>query len=67
MATMIFIKKAGAYVAGGSGGSKIKKNGAYVPVLLASVLIKAQGFYQNPVDPPVPPTAFSNGFSVGFK
>ena len=66
MATIIFIKKAGAYVAGGTGGSKIKVGGVYVPVLSANLRVKAQGFYQNPIDPPHVPVAFSSGFSSGF-
>jgi len=66
VATTIFIKKAGAYVAGGSGGLKVKVGGVYTPVLSANVKIKGNGFYQNPVDPPHVPAAFSSGFSSGF-
>ena len=66
MTTTVFVKKSGAYVAGGTGGAKIKRNGAYVPVLSANVRVKGAGFYQNPVDPPHVPTAFSSGFGSGF-
>lgn len=66
MPTVIFIKKAGAYVAGGTGGSKIKVGGIYVPVLSANARVKGAGFYQNPIDPPHVPVAFSAGFSSGF-
>jgi len=66
MATTIFIKKDGAYAPGGTGGAKIKWGGVYVPVLSANVRVKGQGFYQNPIDPPHVPVAFSSGFSSGF-
>jgi len=66
MTTSVFVKKSGDYLAAGTGGAKVKVGGVYGPVLSANVKIKGAGFYQNPVDPPHVPTAFSSGFSSGF-
>jgi hypothetical protein len=65
MPATLSIKTAGAYGPGASAGVKIKVAGTYVDAV--GLKVKANREYVVPGAPPVQPTAFSSGFSIGFK
>jgi hypothetical protein len=64
MAGILSVKVDGAY---GPATILIKQNGGYEAVPSPAAKVKAGGEYIVPGAPPVQPTAFSSGFSIGFK
>ena len=58
------VKVDGAY---GPAAMLVKQNGNYEAVPPPAIMVKAGGEYIVPGAPPVQPTAFSSGFSIGFK
>jgi hypothetical protein len=64
MAATLSVKVGGAY---GPASILVKQNGGYEAVPSPAVKVKAAREYVVPGAPPVQPTAFSSGFSIGFK